>query len=33
MFAAPEDDMIGLMEDLGFGPWNVPVKVFENERL
>lgn len=32
-FVPPEDDMIGLMDELGFGPWNQPVKVFENERL
>jgi len=25
--------MIDLMDALGFGPWNVPVRVFENERL
>lgn len=32
-FVPPEDDMIDLMDELGFGPWNVPVRVFENERL
>ena len=32
-FVKPEEDMIALMDDLGFGPWNVPVTVFENERL
>ena len=32
-FVPPEDDMIDLMDELGFGPWNIPVRVFENERL
>lgn len=32
-FVPPEDDMIDLMDELGFGSWNVPVRVFENERL
>ena len=35
---APEKDrrtiaMVEKMDELGFGPWNVPVRVFENERL
>ncbi len=28
-FAPPPDDMISLMEKLGFGPWDRPVTVFE----
>ena len=30
-FVEPPEDMIDLMEQLGFGPWDRPVTVFEKK--
>lgn len=32
-FVPPEEDMIELMDELGFGPWDRPVNVFDKELM